>query len=441
MANTINMYITYVVSLTIISLFSISQSEPTANGFTTDLIHRDSPQSPSYDPTLSHSQRLINAIRRSSHRIQRFDPKGSSPRPDLVNSNGEYLMKYSVGTPPVPSLGIADTGSDIIWTQCKPCIQCFNQSLPIFNPKTSSTYRTVRCNTPSCQSFLEYSSCKASRSNSCLYSESYADGSFTQGNLARDTVTLASAGGKSVISVPKVVIGCGFENAGKFSGVESGIVGLGGGKASLVRQLGPLANGKFSYCLVALSEKSNSSSKLSFGTNAVVSGRGVGSTPILRQKVDTFYYATLLGISVGNRKLEMYDASSSSGNRKGNIVVDSGTTLTYLPSDLYAKLKSALQNGIKLKQIKDPEGILDLCFYTRRQNVRIPDITVHFEGADLKWKQDNVLVRMSDVTVCLAALPAQGPAIFGNLAQINFLVGYDLQKWTLSFKPMDCAKL
>ncbi|GFP88583.1 aspartic proteinase cdr1 [Phtheirospermum japonicum] len=329
---------------------------------------------------------------------------------------------------------IADTGSDLIWTQCHPCHQGFNQTLPIFNPKTSSTYKKIPCSALRCSSFPE-TSCSRSRKN-CLYSGAYGDGSFTKGELSTDTITLASSpGGENTVSIPNVVLGCGFKNGIKFEGGESGIIGLGGGKVSFVRQLG---SGKFSYCLVPFTEKSNSSSKLSFGANAVVSGRGVGSTPIPRKQIDTFYYATLLGISVGNQKLEMYDASSNS-TQEGNIIVDSGTTMTILPGDFYAKLKSAMQSRIKLKQIEDPTGVLDLCFHTR-DKVRIPDITVHFKGADLKWKQENIFVRLSDVALCLAAQPARDVAIFGNLAQTNFLVGYDLEKRTLSFKPTDCTK-
>ncbi|KAI3444897.1 hypothetical protein Pfo_001562 [Paulownia fortunei] len=399
----------------------------------------DSPQSPSYDPSLSPSQRLVNALQRSFNRIQRFNVNRSTqlPESDIINSNGEYLMKYSVGTPPVSSLGIADTGSDIIWTQCQPCLKCFKQKLPFFKPNRSSTYRTIHCNTIKCNS-LEETSCSRTRKN-CLYSEVYGDGSFTQGELSTDTITLASTGGKRV-SVPNIIFGCGFRNGGIFDGGESGIVGLGGGKASLVRQLGSLAQGKFSYCLVSSSDHSNSS-KLNFGANAEVSGTGVVSTPLVDKDPDTFYYLTLEGISVGNQRLEFYDPSLAyfGIRQEGNIIIDSGTTLTMLPTDFYAKLKKALQSSIKLKQIKDPQGVLDLCFFTR-QDIQIPDITVHFKWADVKLKQDNIFARTSEVSLCLAAQPVQDLAIYGNLAQANFLVGYDLVKRTVSFKPTDCGK-
>lgn len=433
--------ITY-IALTLISLVSMSKSHPlteeiSTTGLTIDLIHRDSPHSRSYDPSTTPAQRLANALRRSFDRLQRFKAD-RSPQTDIVNSGGEYLMKYSIGTPPVPSLGIADTGSDVTWTQCQPCLKCFKQELPFFKPNSSSTYRKIPCNAPNCTSFPEITFCSVRRKK-CLYSESYGDGSFTQGVLSTDTLTLASTG-RERVSVPNFVFGCGFRNGGIFDGGESGIVGLGGGNASLVRQLGFLTRGKFSYCLVSLSDKSNSS-KLNFGSNAEVLGRGVVSTPLVIKSPETFYRLTLEGISVGNQRLELYDPLlSDSRVQEGNIIIDSGTTLTLLPVDLYTKVENAMKSSIKLRQIKDPQGVLDLCYFTRNDIRIFPQVTVHFRGADLKLKHDNVFVRTSNVSLCLAAKPVQDFAIYGNLAQVNFLVGYDLLKRTVSFKAADCRR-
>ncbi|KAK4414368.1 Aspartic proteinase CDR1 [Sesamum alatum] len=427
--------ITY-IALTM-SLISMSKSDPlteeSTTGLTIDLIHRDSPQSPSYDPSLTPAQRLANALRRSFNRLQRFKAD-RSPQSDIINAGGEYLMKYSIGTPPVPSLGIADTGSDITWTQCQPCLKCFKQELPLFRPNSSSTYRKIPCNAANCTSLSEITFCSVRRKK-CLYDEEYGDGSFTQGVLSTDTLTLASTGRKRV-SAPNFVFGCGLRNGGIFSGGESGIVGLGGGKASLVRQLGVLTRGKFSYCLVSGSDKSNSS-KLNFGANAEVLGKGLVSTPLVKNSPDTFYGLTLEGISVGNQRLELSDSGVS---QEGNIIIDSGTTLTLLPIDLYNKVENALKSSIKLKRIKDPQGVLDLCYFTRNDIRNIPQVTVHFKGSDVKLRHDNVLVRTSDISLCLAAKPVQDFAIYGNLAQVNFLVGYDLVKRTVSFKAADCGR-
>lgn len=426
--------------MALISLISISDATATGFTFTTDLIHRDSPHSPFHDGSSLLSQRLINALKRSVHRArclkQRQQRCKPEPEPDLTSAGGEYLVKFSIGTPPVPTIAIADTGSDVVWTQCRPCLQCFNQSLPLFSPRHSSSYARVSCNTPTCNTLPQITHCSRTRRN-CRYLTMYGDGSFTDGILATENFTFASDSGKTVV-VPNVVFGCGFRNGGIFSGIESGIVGLGGGKASLVRQLG---QGKFSYCLVPINDHNNSS-KLNFGGGAEISGRGAVSTPLVVKKgMETFYYLTLEGISVGKKRLEFYDGSSTF--EEGNVIIDSGTTLTMLPGSLYVEVEKAVKRAIRLKRINDPSGVMDLCFATRGQNMKdFPEITIHFKGADVKWRFENAFVRTSGDSVCFAAkaFDDDGLAIYGNLAQGNFLVGYDLRKRTVSFKFAHCGR-
>lgn len=399
---------------------SLVESSPNV-GFTTDLIHRDSP---TYNPSLSPFQRTINALKRSSNRSRRFQ---AAPGSDLTYSGGDYVMKFSIGTPPAPSLAIADTGSDVIWTQCQPCISCFNQSLPIFKPKSSRTYTKVSCNTTRCN-YVQESYCSTSKRNTCLYTEQYGDSSYSYGELATDTITLATSNSKETVSFPNIVFGCGFKNGGVFSGTESGIVGLGGGKASLVRQLG---RGKFSYCLNSFTGKS----KLRVGSTGEVPGERVVSTPLARKLPETYYYLTLEGISVGNQLLSVPVKS------EGNIIIDSGTTLSFLPLGLYDKVEAAIKRSIKLKQINDPSGLLSLCYYTRKDIANIPEIVVHFKGANVRLNHENLFVRTSDVALCLALTPTDDLPVYGNVAQMNFLVGYDLVKRAVSFKPADCGRL
>ncbi|CAN1233694.1 Probable aspartic protease At2g35615 [Linum perenne] len=261
-------------------------------------------------------------------------------------------MSISLGTPPVPILAIADTGSDVVWTQCKPCPSCYVQNDPLFDPASSSTYQTV------------------------LF--------------------------------PKTLIGCGHNNAGTFSANGSGIVGLGGGSASLVTQIGSSIGYKFSYCLVKLGEDKLTST-MSFGENAVVSGV---STPLISDPTKpTFYFLNLEGVSVGEKRIPFQVGSSSFGSSdgKGNIIIDSGTTLTILPAVLVSQLSEAVESQIVGgKKAEDPQGDLSLCY-------------------------------VGTVT-CFAFYGSDDATIYGNVAQQNFLVGYDIQKKTLSFKPTDCAR-
>ncbi|KAL8495844.1 hypothetical protein ACS0TY_019817 [Phlomoides rotata] len=371
---------------------SMTGSEGTSSpiGFTVDLIH--------IDPPLLPSQRPLNALRRSFSRALRFKPnnKAKLPSPDIIGGSGDYVLEYSIGSPPVPSLGTADTGSDLIWTQCSPCSQCFNQTLPLFKPNKSSTYRNVTCNSTTCHNLSKINTCSIT-DKSCSFSQVYGDQSFSDGVIATDTITLGSKQGKTV-SFKDVAFGCGHSNGGIFTSGESGVVGLGGGKGSLVSQLGPSIVHKFSYCLILHTSQAGKSSKLNFGKNAEVSGSGVVSTPIVPKKPKTFYYLRLEGVSVGNVTLKNSDKSDG----EGNIIIDSGTTLTFLSPRLYTKVENVVRSLVELERVLDPEEIFNLCFSTYSDDIWLPDFVIHFRGADVKLKQENAFFRTSNYSVCLA---------------------------------------
>ena len=136
--------------------------------------------------------------------------------------SGEYFSRIGVGRPEKPYYMVIDTGSDVSWIQCKPCFSCYQQTDPIFDPSTSSTYRAMSCESSQCEA-LQVSAC---RSDSCVYQVSYGDGSFTVGDFATETLSFGSSG-----SVNNVAIGCGRDNEGLFA-AAAGLLGLGGGVLS-----------------------------------------------------------------------------------------------------------------------------------------------------------------------------------------------------------------
>ncbi|XP_023005989.1 aspartic proteinase CDR1-like [Cucurbita maxima] len=204
-------------------------------------------------PTLSVAPSAVRRCRRQTR---------GAP---VYTSGGAYVVKISLGTPPFSIVAIADTGRDIIWTQCKPCPNCYQQIAPMFDPSKWSTYKTVSSSSPTCSITGPGNSC--SSDSVCEYSISYGDGSHSNGDIAVDTLTMDSTSGRPV-AFPRIAIGCGHDNAGSFDSKVSGIVGLSHGSASLVQQMGPATGGKFSYCLAPIGN-SNYSSYLNFGSNAV----------------------------------------------------------------------------------------------------------------------------------------------------------------------------
>ncbi|GLT45703.1 hypothetical protein SLA2020_195170 [Shorea laevis] len=93
----------------------------------------------------------------------------------------------------------------------------------------------------------------------------------------------------------------------------------------------------FSYCLVPISDVPYYSSKIYFGANAIVLRY---TTPLVKKIPDTFYLFTLQAISVDDVIIEF--KGSAFGTTEGNIIIDSGTTLTMLPKYFYLELESAI---------------------------------------------------------------------------------------------------
>ncbi|KAF7836461.1 aspartic proteinase CDR1-like [Senna tora] len=419
-------YFISLISFTFFILCSTATAETNNGGFSVELIpniHYSS-ETPLY-------QRVNDALRRSVERVSHFYPQKDQSKAEIISVRGEYIVEYSLGTPPVRFFGNLDTGSDLVWTQCSPCPKCFAQTSPLFDASKSRTYRNVPCKAKQCLATspsVGRTSCDA-KGSACEYDVQYGDGSVSRGDVAWDTLTLGSTGGRDV-AFPNTVFGCGHDNEGSFDPVTSGIVGLGRGAVSLVSQMGASIQGKFSYCLVPIFSEKNTST-LNFGQNAVVSGPGTVSTPMVTKQDSSSYFLTLEGMS-------------QKAAAEGNIIIDSGTTLTILDADSYSKLEAEVASNIKLQRVKDPQQFLSLCYASKTQFLNeAPIITAHFKGADVRLFPQNTFVKVSDDVACFAFRPPNngGGAIFGNLAQMNYLVGYDLQKNVVSFKAADCTKM
>ncbi|KAL9397193.1 hypothetical protein Peur_011446 [Populus x canadensis] len=150
--------------------------------------------------------------------------------------------------------------------------------------------------------------------------------------------------------------------------------------------MGSSVGRKFSYCLVPFFSQAGKSSKLNFGSHAVVSGHGVKSTPLLTE--DTFYYLTLEAVGVGKERIQFGDSYSGTG--RGNIIADSGTTLTIVPEDVLNELSKAADN-----QVEGPKWIPEPLLHSL---LKVPVITAHFTGADNMTFKGSLNFKPTDCT-------------------------------------------
>ncbi|KAL5658525.1 hypothetical protein ACJX0J_031688, partial [Zea mays] len=152
---------------------------------------------PSHTEILGRDQDRVDAIRR---KVAAVTTAASSSKPKGVPLQvgwGKYLdttnyfTSLRLGTPATDLLVELDTGSDQSWIQCKPCPDCYEQHEALFDPSKSSTYSDITCSSRECQELGSSHKHNCSSDKKCPYEITYADDSYTVGNLARDTLTLS----------------------------------------------------------------------------------------------------------------------------------------------------------------------------------------------------------------------------------------------------------
>lgn len=323
---------------------------------------------------------------------------------------------------------VIDTGSDLNWMQCEPCSNCYQQSDPIFNPADSSTYQTLSCNSQQCYS-LDLASCMYV-TDTCLYQVDYGDGSITFGNLATETLSFGRSG-----TVRNVAIGCGHENQGLFAGA-AGLIGLGCTALSLPSQI----NAKtMSYCLV--NRDSVDSSTLEF--NSVSPSDSVTAPLVKNNKLPTFFYVEMTGISVGDEDVVLPKGCFEiDKNGHGGIILDSGTAVTRLTTQVYNAVRDAFVKAASNLPSWSKFEIFDTCFdFGKLKKVDVPTVSFHFAGGGtLALKTTNYLVPVDQHgKYCFAFAPTpRSLSIIGNIQQQGTRVSYDIAKSLVSFSPDKC---
>ncbi|KAM0892992.1 hypothetical protein ACQ4PT_025399 [Festuca glaucescens] len=209
---------------------------------------------------------------------------------------------------------------------------------------------------------------------------------------------------------------------------------------SLISQIGAATSlgRRFSYCLVPYYV--NASSALNFGSRASVTKVDAVMTTLVPSLVESFYTVALESVEINNSTFTIPPDRS-------HLIVDSGTSMTYLHQGLLDQMVEEVNQTIKLLQVSSTGRILPLCYdatvMTEESILEkmIPDVKlVMGGGAVVTLKARNTFVQVDQSTVCMAVLTVgdQSPfAILGSVAQQNMHVVYDLDKRTVTFAAAD----
>ncbi|KAF6135249.1 hypothetical protein GIB67_035320 [Kingdonia uniflora] len=224
-----------------------------------------------------------------------------------------------------------------------------------------------------------------------------------------------------------------------------GVLGLGYSNNSFVLKAGKFGN-KFSYCLVDHLSPKNVSSYLTFGPSSSEHGEKSGSekimsyTPLILGVINGFYPVSVLGISIGGLMLpipkNIWDLKG-----EGGVIIDSGTSLTFLAEPAYQMVMAALKLPLMVFKPVDIKPF-EFCFNSLGFNeALVPKLVIHFDNsADFAPPVKSYVIDVSDDVKCLGFMSNGWPevSIIGNIMQQNFLWEFDIDRKRLGFVESTC---
>ncbi|CAN7096867.1 unnamed protein product [Brassica rapa subsp. narinosa] len=375
-----------------------------------------------------------------------WSPSSSTSHTASSKMNHSY-GNVKLGTPPREFNVQIDTGSDVLWVSCTPCNGCPKTSelqiqLSFFDPGASSSASMVSCSDRRCYSnFQTESGC--SPNNLCSYSFKYGDGSGTSGYyisdfMSFDTVITSTL---AINSSAPFVFGCSNLQTGDLQRPRravDGIFGLGQGRLSVISQLATqgLAPRVFSHCLKG--DKS--------GGGVMVLGQIKRPDTVYTSLVPSqpHYNVNLQSIAVNNQILPIDPSVFTIATGDGTII-DTGTTLAYLPDEAYVPFVQAISSAVsQYGRAITYESYQ--CFDITSGAVDVfPEVSLNFAGgASMVLTPRGYLQMFSSSGSSIWCIGFQRMShrritILGDLVLKDKVVVYDLVRQRIGWAEYDCS--
>ncbi|KAL6986039.1 hypothetical protein U1Q18_019406 [Sarracenia purpurea var. burkii] len=441
---------------------------------------------------------LKSIATRSASRFQRNRRAQQVSLPLFPGS--DFTISLSLGSNPPQNVSLyMDTGSDLVWFPCHPfqCILCEGKYYPdeISNPgplNLPASAAPVSCKSRACSAahddrlsspdLCTVARCPLERiaTSDCAgfscppFNYAYGDGNL---NASLYTDNLSIPMSASSMTLRNFTFGCAHSALAE----PIGVAGFGRGVLSLPEQLAdfsPQLGNQFSYCLVPRSYYNpvRRPSPLILGRYSVNENeKQLGEfqaeftyTPMLDNPIyPNFYIVGLEAVSVGKRRVaapESLKRVDSDGN--GGMLVDSGTTLTILPTELYQSVVREFAHRVgrvhkRASQIENSTG-LSPCYYLGDDSAddvaKVPAVVLHFVGnSSVALPRSNYFYQFLDggdegkgkrKVGCVMLLNGGDDAdergtvgTLGNYQQQGFEVVYDLENRRVGFARRKCASL
>ncbi|KAK4779843.1 hypothetical protein SAY87_015949 [Trapa incisa] len=398
------------------------------------------------------SQRSLGAMRehdsRRHGRLLSVDlPLGGNGSPSAI---GLYFAQVGLGNPSKDFYVQVDTGSDIFWVNCAGCDKCPTKSelgidIKPYDINSSPSGKLVTCDQKFCAAATGSSADGCKADTLCEYSVVYGDGSTTSGYFVEDYIHLNQVTGNfhSSLTYASVKFGCAKKQTGDLGssdGALSGLIGFGQANSSVLSQLASAGKVKkiFAHCL------DNIQGGGIFTIGEVVEPK-VRTTPLVPNQ--SHYNIMLKAIEVGGEGVELSSIPFGWFDKDKQAIVDSGTTLTYLPGYLYDSVMSkitASQPGLKFVVVEEQFT----CFeYSKSLDDGFPAVKFQFVGSlNLTVYPHEYLFKISDLKWCfgwmrssIQSKDGEDIILLGDLVLSNKLVLYDLVNQTVGWVDYDCS--
>ncbi|PKU73443.1 aspartic proteinase-like protein 2 [Dendrobium catenatum] len=366
----------------------------------------------------------------------------------VPTETGLYYAEIEIGTPSKSYYVQVDTGSDILWLNCITCKHCPKKSdlgikLTLYDLNSSSSGNIVSCDESFCSSTYGADIPGCIHDAPCQYTVLYGDGSSTTGYFVTDNVQYNHVSGnhQTKIATASVTFGCGDQQSGDLgSSAEAvdGILGFGQSNSSMLSQLASAGKVRkmFSHCL----DTKNGGGIFAIGH--VVQPK-VKTTPLVPDM--PHYNIILKSIQVGGAFLNLPTDIFETGDNKGTIL-DSGTTLAYLPEIAFKSLMNAIFSYQPGLSFHTTQGFL--CFeFSGRIDDGFPKIIFHFEDSvELPIYPHDYLFTTGDKYWCtgfqnsaLQSKDGKDMILLGDMVLSNKLFVYDLENQVVGWTEYNCS--
>ncbi|XP_076907147.1 aspartic proteinase 36-like [Bidens hawaiensis] len=362
-----------------------------------------------------------------------------------------YYSKVKLGSPPKEYYVQVDTGSDVLWVNCKDCKGCptssgLNIPVALYDHSSSSTSSLINCSDDKCFIGMQSGDAECSK-DQCSYRFKYGDGSATSGYYVSDLLHLEMMSDKtnqSSNASSSVAFGCSTYQSGELTMPDravDGIFGFGQQGLSVISQLSSqgAAPDAFSHCLVGDGD----------GGGILVIGQIMDPNMVYTPLVPSqqHYNLNLQSISVKDKKLSIDPSVFESSNNRKGTVIDSGTTLGYLAEEAYNAFVNEITKSVpKSVQPFDAKGYQ--CYVTKNNgSEEFPSVSFNFAGdASMALKPENYLLRQKTVDgetawcIGFQKVKGQGFTILGDIVLKDKSIVYDLGGQRIGWVDHDCRK-